>query len=220
MTLKKYILSCIASILCLGVFAQNFEGKISAKMEAIEVPDDMKGMEGMMKQEMTIYSKKEKNRTELKNMMSTTVIISDTVKKETIILVDMMGQKTAMKQTIESGASTSAFGFEVEGGTFQTTSETKIIAGYKCFKGIYTFPSETESSVIIWYTNDITNPDFGSDVPGMIMEYTMKMEGITMQFTVTAVTKQTVPDSLFEIPAGYNIKTEEEFQNSIPTMGK
>jgi hypothetical protein len=41
-----------------------------------------------------------------------------------------------------------------------------------------------------------------------------------MQFTISAISKETVADSMFEIPAGYTIKTEEEFQNSIPTLGK
>jgi len=111
------------------------------------------------------------------------------------------------------------FGFEGQGGTFTPTKETKVIAGYKCTKGVYSFPSESETSITLWYTEAISKPDSGSDIPGMIMEYTMNMEGMTMQFTVTAVSKEIVPDSLFEIPAGYTIKTEEEFQNSIPTMG-
>jgi GLPGLI family protein len=223
MNIKNFILALAATVISITSFSQAFDGKITAKMVAISVPDEMKGMEGMMSQDMTIYSKKEKTRVELKGMMGTTTIISDTIKKETILLMDMMGQKTAIKQPLEANSATGSFGFEAEGGTFKATSETKTIAGYKCTKGIYTLPTEGDEpqmTVELWYTTGISNLQPNSDIPGMVMEYTIEMEGIKMQFTVTAVSKEAVADSLFEIPAGYTIKTEEEFENSIPTMGK
>lgn len=222
MNIKKFILALAVTIVSFSAFSQGFDGKVTAKMTAISVPDEMKGMEGMMSQDMTIYSKKEKTRVELKSMMGSTTIISDTIKKESIVLMDMMGQKTALVQPLDENAS-SSLGFEAEGGTFTATSETKTIAGYKCTKGIYTMPAEEgepQMIVELWYTTGIANPQPNSDIPGMIMEFTMDMEGVKMQFSVTSASKESVADSLFEIPAGYTIKTEEEFQNSIPTMGK
>jgi GLPGLI family protein len=137
--------------------------------------------------------------------------------------MDMMGQKTAIKQPLDENTASGSFGFEAEGGTFKATSETKTIAGYKCIKGIYTMPiedGEPAMTVELWYTTGLSNPQLNSDIPGMVMEFTMDMEGMKMQFTISAISKETVADSMFEIPAGYTIKTEEEFQNSIPTMGK
>lgn len=222
MKIKIFILTLVVTIVSFSAFSQSFDGKIIAKMSAISVPDEMKGMEGMMSQEMTIYSKKEKTRVELKSMMGNTTIISDTVKKQSIVLMDMMGQKTAMVTPLDENAG-SSIGFEAEGGSFKATSETKTIAGYKCTKGIYTMPSEEgepEITITLWYTTSFANPQSNSEIPGLILEFTMEIEGITMQYSVSSITKETVSDSLFEIPAGYTIKTEEEFQNSIPTMGK
>jgi hypothetical protein len=223
MKMKNVILTLIAAIISFTTFSQTFDGKISAKMVPISVPDEMKGMEGMMSQDLTIYSKKEKSRVELKSMMGNTVIISDTIKKETIVLMDLMGQKTAIKQPLDESTSAGSFGFEAQGGTFKATNETKTIAGYKCTKGIYTMPTEEGEpamTIELWYTSAFDNPQSDSDIPGMVMEFTMDMEGMTMQFTITALSKEIVADSMFEIPQGYTIKTEEEFQNSIPTMGK
>jgi GLPGLI family protein len=223
MKIKNFILALVATIISITSFSQGFDGKITAKMIALSVPDEMKGMEGMMTQDMIIYSKKEKSRVELKSMMGNTTVISDTVKKESIVLMDMMGQKTAIKQPLDENTASGSFGFEVQGGTFKATSETKTIAGYKCTKGVYTMPTEEGEpamTVDLWYTTSLSNPQSNSDIPGMVMEFTMDMEGMKMQFTISAISKETVADSMFEIPAGYTIKTEEEFQNSIPTMGK
>lgn len=223
MTFKKFYLQLLLTLASFGAFAQGFDGKVTATMRAIAVPDEMKGSEAMMNQDMTIYTKKEKTRFELSSMMGTTVIISDTLKKESIVLMDMMGQKIAMKQPLDDNSSNSSFGFKVEGGKFTSTKETKMIAGYKCIKGIYTFPTENEegtSEVTLWYTESFTNPDSASDIPGMVMEYIMTMDGMTLQFMVTAVSKENVDDSKFAIPTGYTVKTQEEFQNLIPTMGK
>ena len=221
MNIKNFILALAVSIISFNSFAQGFDGKMTAKMIALSVPDEMKGMESMMTQDMTIYTKKEKTRVELKSMMGNTIVISDTIKKESIVLMDMMGQKTALVQPLDANAS--SMGFEAEGGTFTALSETKTIAGYKCTKGIYSLPmeeGEPQMIVELWYTTGIGKPQPNSEIPGMIMEFTMDMEGIKMQYTITSISKETVADSLFEIPAGYTIKTEEEFQNSIPTMGK
>ena len=221
MNIKNFILALAVSIISFNSFAQGFDGKMTAKMIALSVPDEMKGMESMMTQDMTIYTKKEKTRVELKSMMGNTTIISDTIKKESIVLMDMMGQKTALVEPLDE--TSSSMGFEAEGGTFKATSETKTIAGYKCTKGIYTMPTEEGEPTVtveLWYTTTIANPQANSEIPGMIMEFIMEMEGMKMQYTITSVTKESVSDSLFEIPAGYTIKTEEEFQNSIPTMGK
>jgi len=111
MSLKNLYITSIAVILSIGVFGQNFQGKISAKMQAISVPEEIKGMEGMINQDMTFYNKNEKNRIELKKIEMTSVFINETIKKKKIILLDMMGEKTAIKQKREEKSSRNDFEF-------------------------------------------------------------------------------------------------------------
>lgn len=216
-------MSLLAVVLTITTWAQSFEGKVAASMKAIALPEEMAGMEAMFTQTMTSYYKGAKSSLELKNTMGTTTIITDTLKKEVIMLMNMMGQKTAIKEPLtDENNDNPMFQFEMEGGKLELKNDTKTIAGYKCKKAVYTVPSEEEGTdtmvIEFWYTEELGVYTGESPIPGMPMEYTMTVEGITFQYTVTEITKEKVDDTKFTIPAGYTVKTREEFEKSFPKM--
>jgi GLPGLI family protein len=218
----RMIMSVLAMVLTITSWAQSFEGKISATVKAIALPEEMAGHAAMFNQSMTSYYKGEKSCMEMKNMMGTTTIITDTLKKEVIMLINMMGQKTAIKEPLtDENDDNPLFEAEMEGGKLELKSDTKTIAGYKCKKAVYTMPAEEDESPIViefWYTEELDVYMGDAPIPGMMMEYTMSMEGITMQFTVTEIVKEKVDDSKFTIPEGYTVKTKEEFEKQFPKM--
>lgn len=60
----------------------------------------------------------------------------------------------------------------------------------------------------VYYTNDINieNPNANtplSQIPGVLIEFQLEMNGILMHLEATEFNNQEVPDYLFEIPEGY-----------------
>ncbi len=218
--MKNLIL--IASLFFVMLFsqkieAQNFEGKIKMKMEVVDVPKEMEQMKSMMESNITTYTKGKKSRVEMSNPMSgNTVVISDLTKNEVVMCMDMMGKKTAVVSKADE--------YKTKNGKdvatkmeFSATNETKTIAGHLCKKTIAKIDHDGEKMEMeIWYSPDIQNTNLEmSEVPGMPLEYSMKMDQFTMHFLASEVVVESVPDSKFEIPADYERKTSEEFQKQM-----
>jgi len=209
-------------VFCLFANAQApFEGSVTAKLTAVSVPDEMKGMEAMFDQTITTYYKGELTRTETGNALGQTIIITDQKTQQVTLLMDMMGQKIAMVEKMEPGDEMSAAPqLEVEGANIQFTNDTKTIAGHTCKKAIVeTVDEEVKFSTELWYCSDINNPAGGEKIPGMMMEYQISAEGIVMHYTVTEISLKQVDANIFTIPEGYELKSPEEMQQLIPAMG-
>jgi hypothetical protein len=204
--------------------SQNFEGKITMKMEILDVPKEMEQMKAMLESTITTYTKGKKSRVEMSNPMSgNSIIITDLTKNEVVMCMDMMGQKTAIVSTTDQ--------YEEQNGQkedvkveYVSSNETKTIAGHSCKKTIAKIEHEGEKmDMEIWYAPDIANTNLQmSEVSGMPLEYTMKVEQFKMHFIATDVTEQSVSNDKFDIPAGYTLKTSEEFQKEMGggTYGK
>jgi GLPGLI family protein len=215
------ILSLAFLLIAMAVSGQSFEGKITMKVEALELPEEMQSMSEMFKSTVTIYSKGLKSRTESKTPMGSAIIITDNAKKESIMCMDMRGKKIALVSKYDEQDKKDAEAkVSFDKSTFELTTETKTIAGYKCTKAIWHIDAEDKDAVTeIWFTKDIpnTSKDY-NDLPGMPMEYSFKMQGVVMHYIVTEVIKQSVADSNFVIPVGYELKTEEEMKKMFPAF--
>lgn len=196
-----------------SAFAQ-FEGKITMKMEALELPAEYEPMRSMFESTIVTYVKGKKTRTEATTAMTgTTITISDADKKETVTCMDMMGQKMATKTTYEESEKAA----EEANTKFKQLDETKTIAGYKCKKGIYSAEAAGEVQEIeVWYTEDIINAKADMrEIPGMPMEMIMSVQGIKLRYIVTDVEKEKVPASQFEIPSGYRLVSADEMTKKL-----
>lgn len=176
-------------------------------------------MESMMPKTVKIKIKGEKSRTEMNMGMGSTNVIFDGATQTSITLMDMMGQKLAMKMTAVELEEELKDAPEVE---VENTSETKEIAGYTCKKAIVKVHEKNSDKVteqIVYYTDklgpgysNMDNPLFKS-IDGVMLEYSMEDKGISMQFTAISVEKKKIADSEFEIPEDYKVVTKSEFQN-------
>lgn len=207
-------LSLIAAFIMLGMgmTAKDFKGVITYKVSVTgsAVTDEIKAM---MPKTMTLKVKDNKSRSEMIMGMGTTVAISDAETKTTIALIDMMGQKIAVKSTMEDIQKELDESPEF---TVEKSSETKEILGYKCKKAIIRSDEGTE--IIVFYTDELgsgstyfDDPQF-KEIDGLMLEFELPNEGMSMKFTATNIEKKTISDSEFEIPEGYQVKTREEMQ--------
>jgi len=196
--------------------AQGFEGKIVFAMDFGKMDEQTKAM---MPTESVAYYKNGNARVEMSmgmGMKNTTITKSE--EKKTVILMDMMGQKMAITTAGETPE-----GKKMTAETKVTvTSETKMIAGYKCTKAIMEIPTkdkETQRSEV-WFTKELGIPKTQLDGPmskidGAILQYSMVQGPITITLTAKEITKQTVDNSMFVVPDGYKVMTMEEFQQSM-----
>jgi GLPGLI family protein len=195
-------------------FAQMKEGKITYDMVFSSDNPDMAMAIGMMQgSKMTMEFIPGKTRSEVSmGTMGTMVTIADEKKEKALMLMDMMGMKYAMesdlKESIEKTTSDNP-DYKVE-----ITNETKEIMGYKCTKAIMT--GEDGSTIIAWYTKDITvytagQTYYNSDMPGFPMSFTLTQNEMTIEMTVTGLEKKADKSHFsMEVPEGYELKTEEE----------
>jgi GLPGLI family protein len=161
----------------------------------------------------TDYYKETKIRKEQNTAMFSITAITDNATKETIMLMDLMGQKIALKQTAEDIDKAKG---EMPESEFNETGESKEILGYNCKKVEVTMGEDVYSA---FYTTDIaTNGNHNASglfnkIDGVILEYTIAQQGIVMHYIANEVKKQHVGEDMFTIPEDYELKTTEELQS-------
>lgn len=85
-------------------------------------------------------------------------------------------------------------------------NSTKILAGFECKHAVVVISDTT--SFDVYYTPDIRikNPTVNTpldEIPGMLMAFTLEMNGIPMRLEAIEYIDEKVPESAFEIPTGY-----------------
>ena len=195
-----------------AVSAASFEGKVAFKMTT----------DGKT-QEMLYNIKGDKIRLEMPGQKGMGGMILDTAKKETTVIMDE--QKMYMTMAIPDSAATP--GNKGEEGKLEKTNETEKILGYTATKYISTYENtKTE----MWLAEGLGtfmsfsggNPMGGRNnrsAQGMPQGWDRALAGKelfplrvvgrdnkgkeTFRMETTAINKQSLPDSLFTPPAGY-----------------
>ena len=103
------------------------------------------------------------------------------------------------------------------------TTETKMIAGYKCKKAIVSFLDKKHPDFAIYYTNgiNIVKPNWCNpfhQIDGVLMEYQIENYGLELRFTATSVTKKEIADTDFERPKGEEIKSAKEMDEFFKSI--
>jgi len=200
------------------VAGKPFDGVITYK---ISYPDSKfsEAQLNMFPKVMTVSVKGSKARTEMNVGGGTTVEILDYVAKTKVALINMMGQKFAIKQTAQEIEKENALQPK---GTVSVTNETKSIAGYNCKKAIVTSDEDgVKSTFEVWFTEEIGGKDANFDNPlykdinGVMLEFLIKTPQITMKLSATSVEKKAVSAKDFEIPTDYTLTTQEELKSKF-----
>lgn len=194
------------------------EGVVEFDIQFLDLTPEMKQAEAMLPKKLTMYFKGENVRGEMPTAMGTTITIANEKKKEFYVLMDMMGQKTAIKQT-EADIKKQQQEQEVKNIKVEYPGETKTIAGYLCKKAVVTFTMKDEQErVECFYTEELpvignknSSPGF-DQIKGFMMEYSLNMNGIKMKMTATKVRAEKIDDKQFVLPEGYTVRSVEEIK--------
>jgi hypothetical protein len=217
----------LLTLVLIGVFAFTNGTKFSEGVAEFEIsyqnlPEEMKQAEAMLPKKLTMYFKGQNTRSEMPSSMGNTITISNETKKEYYVLMDMMGSKTAIKQTT-ADIKKLQDEQQVKDLKVVTSNDTKTIAGYTCKKAIITFTTNGQKEQIdCYYTEELPaitarkdiSPGF-DQIKGFMMEYAMNTNGIKMKITATKVRAEKVDDKLFTLPEGYTITTIDELKQQF-----
>jgi hypothetical protein len=195
-----------------------FDGVITYK---ITYPDSKftEAQLSMAPKMMTVSIKGSKARTEMNVGGGLVVEILDYVAKTKVALINMMGQKFAIKSNAEEIEKENA---GQPKGTVTITNETKNIAGYNCKKAIVTSDDDgVKSTFEVWFTDEIGGKDANFDNPlykdinGVMLEFILKTPQASMKLSATSIDKKAVPAKDFEIPSDYTLTTQDELKGKF-----
>lgn len=216
-TLTKICIAVISPFL-LSSFtpAKDFTGtvvyNISYEMENMDPQ-----LASFLPKTMKLTVKAPFSKSEINMGMGSNVSIFNAETKTGVTLMDMMGQKFAIRiSDAEVNKELEAAG-DVE---VVKLDETKEIAGYACKKALVKV-KETGDELIVFYTDELStglensnNPIF-KDIDGLMLEFQMVQKGMSMHFTAVSLDKRKVNDDEFEVPEGFEEITKEEMESKF-----
>jgi|AntAceMinimDraft_17_1070374.scaffolds.fasta_scaffold04229_3 GLPGLI family protein len=168
--------------------------------------------------EVTIKILGNKQKMEIISGPAVITTIRDGDKKHSIVLVDIMGQKYAVKleqKDIEEELE------ENPKPTINYLDETKTIAGYTCKKAeVITKEEDTEeeSKLVVYYSEDIgvsADINYGSQfngLKGFPLEYVTTSNDMEITFSAGKIEKKKIKDTEFLIPSDFKEVTQDELQ--------
>jgi hypothetical protein len=215
---KRSILFGIIGIVIWAAGCKQTDEKFISEGEIVynaTVIDQNNPMATMAPSKMTVRFKANKSCAEMSAGMGlfSTSFISDPEKKTVTQLVKILNKKF-ISTLDEKAIDKDNQHFPME---LIPTTETKIIAGYKCIR-THVIPKDKEAAPFdIYYTEElnIEKPNFGNPfyhVNGVLMEYQLKKFGLEMKFIAKSVKSDRVDDKCFQIPQDYKKVTEKEMK--------
>ncbi len=221
----KTIITTLAVIAttALSLTAQVKEGSIKYDMKIEGMPAEQAAMMGDMEMKSTF--KNGKILSETSSMMGGQIVLVD--EQGMLMLIDQMGNKTAVKQTKEEMEKAAAKEKEKPvDPKIEYTTETKMIAGYECKKAIITMvkKDKTEEKMEVWYCEKFDNINkegrgrgqgFMKGLKGMPFEFSGSFGPMKIKMTAKEVSVEPIDDSVFILSTeGYKIITADEFKAS------
>ncbi len=192
--------------LCNNVVAQISEGKITYSLSYPDL-DLPAAQKAYLPTESVTYFKNGKSRSESEGLMGMKTVTIST-DKEIIMLLDVMGNKSAIRKEISAAE---------KPNKVDVTSEKKKIAGYDCQKVIIS--TGGDDKIVMWITKSIIGGgNWGGTfdkIEGAPMEFSMSNGGLNFKMTAVSVKEEKVNSNLFSIPEGYKEMTEDELKENM-----
>lgn len=207
-------------ILLIGSFsinAQLTEGHFTYSIEMKSDNPDMQMAIGMMQESsMDLFVLGSKTRVDMKmgTMMELSTITDQS--EEVLMLMSGMFGKNAIVTSVSELEKNKE---EFPEPTLTLIDKTKNIKGFTCKKALLTDADGNES--LFWYTDEIVVSKKGqsylsSNVPGFPLEYSIKVNGMTMVLTVSEIVKKLDKSQKknfeIKIPEGYTEMTLDQLQ--------
>jgi GLPGLI family protein len=164
----------------------------------------------------TVYIKGPLSRSEMTSALFSSTTIHDAKAGTAVALREVSGQKLLIRMTAENWKEKNK---KYEGISFTNTSESKVIAGYKCVKAEAKLADGTVFAV--YYTTEIVpeNREYENmmfkNLEGLPLEWELVQGKLKIKYTLSKINKNPIPVSRFDIPkSGYRELTYDESKKS------
>lgn len=217
----RILFSALLCIVFFSLTAQNsFKGEViyHISYEGEAVTEEVLSI---LPNQMNLVIKGVKSRATMKTPMGDQVTIIDKSKQIVINLLDIMGRKFAVQQTLEEIKLGQNSYPELE---VEFTNETLEIAGYVCKKAVIHVDHDDfggKVSFVAYYCEELEadglnfpDPLFCKITP-LLLQFETEARGLLMRFTATSVEKKKIAESHFKIPKEYQLTTKEEMKKSL-----
>lgn len=185
-----------------------------------QVVDKSHPMAGLAPSSMSMFFKKNLYCSEMSTMgMFNSKFVANPSNKTFTTMVKILNEKNACIE-YEKDIKADIEGNKLE---FKETSETKVIAGYKCKKVIATKANDPTDKFEVYYTDELDVKSANYSTPyeglkGIVMKFRLKKFGMEMEFTATSVRKEEVADNMFDLPGFYKIISKQEMDEFFKFM--
>lgn len=164
-----------------------------------------------------VYIKGNMSRSDFTSVIFSSTIIHDSKTGTAVTLKQVSGQKLLIRMTAENWAEKNK---KYEGINFTNTTETKLIAGYKCTKAVAKLVDGT--TFVVYYTTDLIpeNREYDDNtmfktLNGLPLEWELTEGKLNIKYTLSKINMNPIPASKFDIPkSGYRELTYEESKKS------
>lgn len=212
-----FLLALLGLVSC-GGSAVN-EGSITYKVSFDDSEKEAMPIIDLLPNEMTQYFKNESSKSVIEGFMGMfmAAYISNNETKENTILFKVMTDKHFCMTKF--GEPTVGFD-DFPGMKIEQTTEQKEIAGVKATKAHVTFENNEMPEFDIYYTDavKITNPNWHTpykNIDKVLLDFVVRLKGITMHLEATDIKKQEVDASEFEIPDDFQQVNDKELNKRI-----
>jgi hypothetical protein len=209
--IKKIYLACIVALfLSIQVFGQqHFRGIV---VYSVSYPDSLLMTSKDLSSEITVSIYKKLVRTELLNSTHKSVIITDTEKGTSTLLLEIDGAKLAILTPAKKNNTVST-------SQVFTKKETKSIAGLTCRKSLVYKGGKTLSAYYsIMYKAPNTSMAEGYEtIQGLLLEYEQLVNGFVVKYKAKSVKVCTLKLTDFQVPRDFKIVTGEELSKIVST---
>lgn len=161
----------------------------------------------------TIYLKGSLTRTDMLSPLGKETTIYDEKNASGVILKEYSGQKLMITLTKENWINQNK---KFDGISFETSSETKDIQGYRCLKA--TAKLKDGSVINVYFTTalNISNKEYSQvfkNLSGLPVEYEFQIGKMKFKYLLASVNLAPLHTSTFDIPkSGFRVITYDENQ--------
>jgi len=220
--LKTFCIAVLAISFSFSVSAQKlFSGIIEYEISYTDADLDAATM-AMLPKSMLIEVSGKRSKLEQQQGILNIIKINNAENKTSIVLLDVMGQKYAIRTSAEEIEKALA---DMPKPQITYTDETKMIAGVKAQKAIVIFTEEdgTETIEEVYFAPEIGGENFNFDTPyrdikGALLEYGNDNEMFKSKMVAKTIKKKKIKPTAFLIPTDYKEVTSEELQEIFGGM--
>jgi|GEM_PF-1052944 len=171
--------------------------------------------------ELAFKGNKTKGVANVANGTNSVSAIVDHSKKVGLTLMDVLGEKKAMKLTKDDFDKAASELEKVSENPMRWTDDTKTIAGYSCQK-VLMKDKESGASIIVYVTKKI-NPkgdplaqNLIRQLKGFPLGIVVRLDGNTVRVMAEKVSSRTPSDGAFStsVPNGYELTTREKLEKN------